>query len=70
MSEKSFQPGDRVTWRHSQGASTGKVVRKATSKTEIKGHTVAASPDHPEYVVESDKTGARAAHRPQALRKI
>ncbi|WP_292094933.1 DUF2945 domain-containing protein [Brevundimonas sp.] len=31
---------------------------------------MAASPENPEYLVESDKTGARAAHRPQALKPL
>ncbi len=64
------RPGDRVEWRHSQGKSTGKVVRKVTRPTRIKDHKVAASPDHPEYIVESDKTGARAAHTRSGLRKL
>lgn len=69
MSEKSFRPGDRVKWEHSQGTSTGKVVRKVTKPTHIRDHKVAASKDNPEYMVESAKTGARAAHKPSALRK-
>ena len=35
----------------------------------IKGHKAAASTDDPEYIVESGKTGARAAHKPDELRK-
>jgi hypothetical protein len=69
MTDRTFKPGDRVKWDHSQGTTTGKVVRKVTAKTDIKGHEVAASPKNPEYVVESAKTGARAAHKPAALRK-
>lgn len=69
MAEKDFKPGDKVKWDHSQGASAGKVVRKVTSETRIKGHKVAASQDNPEYIVESAGTGARAAHKPDALRK-
>lgn len=69
MSDKTFKAGDTVKWDHSQGTTTGKVVRKLTRSTQIKGHKVAASPDNPEYLVESGKTGARAAHRPQELRK-
>ncbi|GAW42401.1 hypothetical protein SH203_02817 [Brevundimonas sp. SH203] len=69
MSDKTFKPGDKVKWDHSQGATTGKVVRKVTSETHIKGHKVAASKDRPEYIVESAKTGARAAHRPSELKK-
>ena len=69
MTEKTFKAGDRVQWDHSQGTTTGKVVRKLTSPTTIKTHKVAASPDNPEYLVESGKTGARAAHKPTELRK-
>ena len=69
MTEKTFKAGDKVKWDHSQGATTGNVVRKLTSPTKIKTHKVAASPDNPEYLVESGKTGARAAHKPSELRK-
>lgn len=47
MPEKTFKAGDRVKWDHSQGATTGKVVKKVTSEAHIKGHKVAASPDNP-----------------------
>ncbi|QQQ19635.1 DUF2945 domain-containing protein [Brevundimonas vitis] len=69
MTNKSLKPGDTVSWAHSQGRSTGKVVRKLTKPTHIKGHEVAASPDNPEYLVKSSKTGAEAAHKPSALTK-
>ena len=66
---KELKAGDAVRWDHSQGTTTGKVVRKVTKPTRIKGHKVAASPDNPEYIVESAKTGARAAHKPSELRR-
>lgn len=66
----SLRKGDHVAWNSSQGEVKGKVVRKATSPTQIKGHKVAASKDNPEYIVQSDKTGAKAAHKPEGLRKI
>lgn len=69
MTEKTFKAGDKVAWDHSQGTTTGKVVKKLTKPTTIKSHKVAASPDNPEYLVESGKTGARAAHKPTELRK-
>ena len=69
MTEKMFKAGDAVRWDHSQGSTTGTVVRKVTSPTKIKGHKVAAAKDNPEYIVESGKTGARAAHKPTGLRK-
>lgn len=65
-----FKPGDHVQWATSQGTTTGKVVRKLTSPIEIKGHHVAASEDEPQYLVESEQTGAQAAHKPAALKKV
>jgi len=69
MSEKTFKKGDKVTWNSSGGRSVGTVVKKLTSTIEIKGHKVAASTDDPEYLVESNKSGGRAAHKPTALKK-
>lgn len=65
-----LQKGDRVEWNTSQGKTTGKVKQKLTQPTDIKGHHVAASEEHPEYQVESDKTGKASAHKPDALTKI
>ena len=69
MAEKSLKPGDKVEWDSSGGHSTGKVVKKVTSPTQIKGHKVAASRDNPEYIVKSAKSGKEAAHKPGALKK-
>ncbi|HEY0103389.1 MAG TPA: DUF2945 domain-containing protein [Brevundimonas sp.] len=69
MTAKSLKSGDKVSWDHSQGSSNGKVVKKITSPTQIKGHKAAASKADPEYIVQSDKTGAKAAHKPSELRK-
>lgn len=69
MAKKELKKGDHVEWDTSQGKTHGTVERKVTSRTKIKGHTVAASPDNPEYIVKSDKSGKTAAHRPEELRK-
>lgn len=66
---KTLHPGDTVAWNSSGGHSVGKVVRKVTAPTSIKGHKVAASPDNPEYIVRSSASGALAAHKPEALKK-
>jgi hypothetical protein len=68
-SEKALHPGDHVKWSSRQGTVTGSVEKKLTKPTDIKGHHVAASPENPEYLVKSDKTGAEAAHKPSALKK-
>jgi hypothetical protein len=67
---EEFKSGDKVEWKTSQGKTTGEVIKKLESPTDIKGHHVAASEDNPEYLVESDKTGKQAAHKPDALKKI
>jgi len=66
---KTLKKGDKVSWDSSGGHSVGKVVREVTSTTHIKGHKVAATNDDPQYIVESDKSGKRAAHKPEALSK-
>jgi hypothetical protein len=68
MAEK-LKKGDQVEWETSQGKTSGTVKKKLTEPFDIKGYHVAASEDNPEYLVESDKTGAEAAHKPAALKK-
>lgn len=65
-----FKKGDRVEWNTAQGKTAGEVKKKLTSPTDIKGHHVAASQDNPEYLVESDKSGKQAAHKPESLKKV
>ena len=61
-----LKPGDKVKWKSHGGEAHGKVVKKQTSETQIKGHKVAASEDNPQFIVETDE-GKRAAHKPDAL---
>ena len=63
-----FSKGDKVSWKSHGGQAHGKVVRKQTEPTTIKGHKVAASPDNPQFIVETDE-GKRAAHKAEALKK-
>ena len=70
MAKKKLKSGDKVSWNTSQGKTTGTVVKRTISKSKIKTHTVAASKDNPEYIVKSSKTGAKAAHKRKALKKI
>jgi hypothetical protein len=68
MADK-FKPGDPVEWNSHGGTAQGKVKKKLTAPMDIKGHHVAASPSNPEYLVETG-SGAQAAHKPGALRKV
>jgi hypothetical protein len=60
---------DRVEWKTPQGKTTGRIKSTLTSPTTIKGHKVAAAPDNPKYLVESDKSGKKAAHKRASLKK-
>ncbi len=64
-----FAKGDRVSWKSHGGEAVGVVKKKITSDTEAGGRTVRASKDEPQYLVESEKSGGEAVHRPDALRK-
>lgn len=64
----TFRKGDKVSWNSSGGTAHGKVEKKLTGESHIKGHKVAASKDDPQYLVKSDN-GGEAAHKPEALHK-
>ena len=66
---KELKQGDHVAWKTSQGETTGTVKKKVIKATKVKGYTAKASKDEPQFVVESDKTGAEAVHHPDALKK-
>jgi hypothetical protein len=72
---KRLRAGDRVEWNSrggrsaNRGKGVGRVLRKITAPMRIKGHQVRASKDDPQYLVESERSGGVAAHRPTALRR-
>ena len=61
--------GDKVSWKSHGGTAHGVVEKSLTSRTRIKGHVVAASPDNPEYLVKSESGAGKAAHKRGALTK-
>ena len=69
MAEESFRKGDKVEWDSHGGTAVGRVKKKITSDTEAGGRTVRASKDDPQYLVESEKSGGEAVHKPGALRR-
>jgi plastocyanin len=66
---KSVKPGDKVEWETSHDKTSGTLEKKQTMDTEIKSHTVKASEDDPQYIVKSEKTGAKAAHKAGSPKK-
>jgi hypothetical protein len=59
--------GTKVTWNTPQGKTEGTIVETKTEDFELDGHTYRASEEDPRYIVESEKSGARAAHTGDAL---
>lgn len=70
MATQNLKVGDKVSWNSTQGKVTGSVKKKLTAPIDIKTHHVAASPENPQLLVQSAKTGKVAAHKPAALKRV
>jgi hypothetical protein len=64
-----IKKGDHVSWKSHGGTAEGTVEKKITEDTEEAGRTVRASEDNPQYLVQSEKSGGEAVHKPGALKK-
>ena len=67
--KKEFSKGDEVEWDSHGGTAEGEVEKKITHDTKAAKRTVRASPDDPQYLVRSEKSGGEAVHKPDALRE-
>lgn len=67
--DKNLKKGDKIEWSSHGGKAEGKVEKKLTDDTKIKGQQIRASEDDPRYLVESEKSGGMAAHKADALKK-
>ena len=65
-----FKVGDHVTWNSEAGHVSGRIIKVHTRNVDYKGYTHHASPDEPQYEIESDKTDHVAMHKGAALRKM
>lgn len=65
-----FEVGDRVRWNSEAGYVTGRIAKIHEADFEYKGHRRRASPEEPQYLIESDKTDHVAAHKESALTKV
>lgn len=63
----SLRKGTAVEWNTPQGPTQGRITEKKTRDFELDGNQHRASEADPQYVVESARTGARAAHKASAL---
>lgn len=65
----TFKVGDHVTWNSEAGMVSGTITRVHVRDTEYKGYTHHATPDDPQYEIQSDKTAHVAMHKGAALKK-
>ena len=63
----AISTGDKVSWNTSQGTTDGKAVEKRVKEFTFDGQKFKASEDEPYWIVESEKTGAKAAHKESTL---
>ena len=66
----SLSKGSRVSWNTSQGTTHGKTVERRTKEFQFDGQQFNASEGEPYWIVESEKTGARAAHKQSSLTRL
>ncbi|WBB80093.1 DUF2945 domain-containing protein [Micromonospora sp. WMMD882] len=66
--QRKFRRGDHVSWASHGGRGHGVVTGEITERTRVRGRTVAASPEAPQYRIRNDHSGRDVAHRPEALR--
>jgi len=64
----AISKGDTVSWNTSQGKTTGKAVEKRTKEFTFAAQKFKPTAEAPYWIVESDKTGAKAAHKESSLR--
>ncbi|WP_092864951.1 DUF2945 domain-containing protein [Quadrisphaera sp. DSM 44207] len=67
MAKDEFREGDHVSWKSHGSTTSGEVEQEITEDTKAAGRTVRASEDDPQYLVESDRSGREAVHKPSAL---
>ena len=63
----AISKGTAVSWNTSQGTTHGKAVEKRTSEVTFEGQKFTASDDEPYWIVQSERTGATAAHKESSL---
>ena len=65
-----FKVGDHVRWNSEAGMVSGRIIRVHHADFDYKGHRHHASPENPQYEIQSDKTDHVAAHYGGALSKL
>ena len=65
-----FRVGDHVRWNSEAGHVNGKIIKVHTQNVEFKGYTHHASPQEPQYEIQSDRSDHIALHKGSALTRL
>lgn len=65
-----FAVGYHVTWNSEAGRVTGRIVAIHEQDFPVHGYTHHASPEDPQYAIQSDKSRHVAYHKGAALRLV
>jgi hypothetical protein len=65
-----FKVGDQVGWNSEAGHVRGTITRVHNRNFQVNGYTHHASPDAPQYEIQSSKTEHIAFHKGSALTKL
>ena len=66
----AFKVGDHVGWNSEAGHVSGRITAILAQDFEWTAYHHRASPDDPQYEIESDKTDHVAVHKGAALRRL
>jgi Hypervirulence associated proteins TUDOR domain len=67
---RRFKVGDHVSWNSEAGRVSGRIIKVHKRDVDYKGHTHHASPEEPQYEINSDKTDHIAMHKASALKRL
>ena len=67
---QDFRIGEHVRWNSEAGFVTGRIIAVHTQDFDYKGHRHRATPENPQYEIQSDKTEHIDAHRGAVLQRI
>lgn len=67
MSAKPISEGEHVSWNTSQGETHGTVVEVRVKAFTFEGQKFNAGAEDPYVIVESAKSGKRAAHKASSV---
>lgn len=65
----TISKGDHVSWNTPQGSTHGTVVDVRTEHFTFDGQNFNAADDDPYVIVESDRSGKKAAHKASSVHK-